>query len=251
MPELTRELVDYRLAQYRGRKQHDEATADGFVCRVMWNQRDPILKLPSRARVQLPEGETDVRVDGAVWQFRLAKEYCNVARRAGSPRNQLPDLLRSWFGPSAGKPGTAFDVRFERSPDGWWAEPVNRNVIELAARRGIVAYPDLRAAAGHATEGSDTAQQSRVMLPVEQDNPEVFAVRVSGTSMDGGKAPMRDGDWAVRLARSAPASAMEDRVVLIQLPASLGSQYQIKRLRRQDGHWRLTSDNPTGPSFDG
>jgi superfamily II DNA or RNA helicase/diadenosine tetraphosphate (Ap4A) HIT family hydrolase/SOS-response transcriptional repressor LexA len=248
LAELTRELVDYRLAQYRGRKQHDEASADGFVCRVMWNQRDPIIRLPSRTQVQVPEGETDVRVDGAVWQFRLAEKFCNVARRAGSQRNQLPDLLRSWFGPSAGKPGTAFDVRFERSPDGWWAEPVKRNVIEFPQRRGIVAYPDLRAAAGHATAGSDTTQQTRVMLPVEQDNPEVFAVRVSGTSMDGGKAPMRDGDWAVmRLARSAPVSAMEDRVVLIELP---GSQYQIKRLRKVDGHWRLASDNPAGPTFD-
>ncbi|MDP1823188.1 MAG: DEAD/DEAH box helicase family protein [Archangium sp.] len=248
---MTGELVDYRLAQYRSRQQHAEASTDSFVCRVTWNQRDPILKLPARSQVQLPQGETDVRVDGVVWQFRLQKEYCNVARRAGHVRNQLPDLLRTWFGPSAGKPGTAFDVRFERTPDGLWAEPVNRNVIELASRRGVVAYPDLRAAAGHATEGADATQRTHVMLPVKQDAADVFAVRVSGTSMDGGKAPMRDGDWAVmRLARSAPPSAMEERVVLAQLPASLGSQYLIKRLRKVDGHWRLTSDNPSGPSFD-
>jgi SOS-response transcriptional repressor LexA len=249
--ELTRELVDYRLAQYRGRRQRDEGSSDSFVCRVLWNKRDPILKLPSRARVQLPEGETDVRVDGEIWQFRLAREFCNVARRAGNPRNQLPDLMRRWFGPSAGKPGTAFDVRFERSPDGLWAVPVNRVVVELPQLRGVVAYPDLRAAAGHASEGAESDLATRVMLPTEKDDPELFAVRVSGTSMDGGKEPMRDGDWAVmRLARSAPASALENRVVLIQVPASFGSQYQIKRLRRQDGKWRLASDNPEGPSFD-
>ncbi len=249
--ELIRELVDYRLAQYRRRKQHDESTRDGFVCRVTWNQHDPILKLPSRATVQLPEGETDVRVDGEVWQFRMMKEYCNVASRAGNGRNQLPDLLRKWFGPGAGKPGTAFDVRFETSPDGLWAEPVNRNVVELARRRGLITYPDLRAAAGHATEGADDTEQAHVMLPVEQNDANVFAVRVSGTSMDGGKVPMRDGDWAVmRFARSAPSSAVEDRVVLVQLPASLGNQYQLKRLRRQNGRWRLESDNAAGPSFD-
>lgn len=250
--DLTRELVDYRLAQYRGRRQRDDVSPDGFVCSVLWNQRDPILKLPSRARVMLPEGETDVRVDGEVWQFRLAKEFCNVARRAGSPRNQLPDLLRRWFGPSAGKPGTAFDVRFERSADGLWAVPVNREVVELPQLRGIVAYPDLRAAAGHASDGAESAEATRVMLPLETDDADLFAVRVAGTSMDGGKTPMRDGDWAVmRLARSAPASALEDRVVLIQVPAaSFGSQYQIKRLWRQDGKWRLASGNPDGPSFE-
>jgi superfamily II DNA or RNA helicase len=250
--ELTRELVDYRLAQYRGRRQREEGSSDSFVCRVLWNQRDPILKLPARARIQLPEGETDVRVDGEMWQFRLAKEFCNVARRAGSPRNQLPDLLRRWFGPSAGKPGTAFDVRFERSPDGLWAVPVDRAVVDLPARRGVVAYPELRAAAGHATGGAENVEAARVMLPTDTDDPDLFAVRVSGTSMDGGKEPMRDGDWAIlRLARSAPASALEGRVVLVEVPAaSFGSQYQLKRLRRQGGAWRLASDNPDGPSFE-
>jgi hypothetical protein len=86
---------------------------------VLSNQRDPILKLPSRTGVPLPEGETDVRLpDGAVWQFRFAKEFCNVARPAGRQRNELPDLLRRWFGPRAGQPGTAFEVRFHASPDG-------------------------------------------------------------------------------------------------------------------------------------
>lgn len=32
------------------------------------------------ANASLPEGETDVRLpDGAVWQFRFAKEFCIVA----------------------------------------------------------------------------------------------------------------------------------------------------------------------------
>src|SRR4029079_15432406 len=110
--------VDYRLAQYRDRRRRDQSTSDAFVCKVLWNRRDPIVKLPRRSRVAIPEGETDVRLpDGAVWQFRFAKEFCNVARPAGTSRNQLPDLLRSWFGPRAGQPGTAFDVRFTASPD--------------------------------------------------------------------------------------------------------------------------------------
>ncbi len=253
LARMTRELVDYRLAQYRARKLRGAVTSDGFVCRVLWNQRDPILKLPSAQRDRIPEGETDVRVEGAVWQFRFAKEFCNVARPAGTARNQLPDLLRRWFGPMAGKPGTAFDVRFLASPDGLWAEPVQAEIVDLAARKGVVAYPDLRAAAGHASDAVENGRAELVSLPIEKDGPDLFAVRVSGTSMDGGREPMRDGDWAImRQARSAPSSAVENRVVLVQVPGEgFGHQYQIKRLRKTGGGWVLASDNPDGPTFEG
>ncbi len=83
--------------------------------------------------------------------------------------------------------------------------------------------------------------------------PDLFAVRVSGTSMDGGERPLRDGDWAVmRVARGAPASAVEGKVVLVQLPSDAGSSaYQIKRLKKQErGPWLLTSDNPDGPTIE-
>jgi SOS-response transcriptional repressor LexA len=248
---LVRELVDCRLAQYRRRSMQSSASAESFVCRVMWNKRDPILKLPGTNRDALPQGDTDVRVENGVWQFRFAKEFCNVARPAGTQRNQLPDLMRRWFGPSAGQPGTAFDVRFHASPDGLWADPVQASVVELAARRGVVAYPDLRAAAGHASAASEALEAEHVLLPIEDADPSLFAVRVSGTSMDGGRDPLRDGDWAVmRLSRGAAAAALENRVVLVEVAGGgPGSQYQIKRLRRDGVKWLLASDNPDGPSF--
>lgn len=249
---LTRELVDYRLAQYRDRKRRGDSTAAGFVCKVLSNQRDPIVKLPPRDRVQVPEGETDVRLpDGAVWQFRFAKEFCNVARPAGTSRNQLPDLLRGWFGPRAGQPGTAFQIRFHAAPDGLWVEPVQAEILGLATRKKIVAYPDLRAAAGHVGHDVEPPGETLVSLPIAAGDPDLFAVRVSGTSMDGGKQPLHDGDWAVmRLARSMPASAVEGRVVLVQVEGDAhGAAYQIKRLRREGRGWQLVSDNPAGPTF--
>jgi superfamily II DNA or RNA helicase len=253
LSRLIAELTDYRLAQYRARKRFGEVTADGFVCRVISNQRDPILKIPP-GREKLPDGETEVWVGSSVWQFRFAKEFCNVARPAGTQRNQLPDLLRRWFGPSAGRPGTSFEVRFRASPDGLWAEAVRSAVVDLAPRRGVIAYPDLRAAAGHAVGAIEPADlhPDRVLLPVDAADDEHFAVRVAGTSMDGGNTPMRDGDWAVMtLARHAPASALENRVVLVEVPGDgFGTQYQIKRLRRREGRWLLTSDNPDGPTFE-
>ncbi len=250
---LTRELVDYRLAQYRARRRRGAASAEGFVCKVTWNQRDPILELPGHVGAEWPRGETDVRlVDGSVWQFRFAKEFCDVARPVGAPRNQLPDLLRRWFGPRAGQPGTAFEVRFHASPDGLWIEPAQGTATPLPTRRGVAAYPDLRAAAGHAHGEIEPPEQENVWLPLQNDDPGLFAVRVAGTSMDGGRDPLHDGDWAVmRLARGAAGAALTDRVVLVQLPGEAsGSQYQIKRLRRRGNRWLLTSDNPDGPTIE-
>jgi superfamily II DNA or RNA helicase/diadenosine tetraphosphate (Ap4A) HIT family hydrolase/SOS-response transcriptional repressor LexA len=250
--ELTREIVDYRLAQYRAR-QMSQQEVDGFVCKVLSNKRDPILKLPNRNQQRVPDGAVDVRLpDGSIWQFRFMKEFVNVAAPPGAPRNQLPDLLRRWFGPRAGQPGTAYQVRFRVSPDGLWAEPVRTNVSEIQPTRGVVTYPDLRAAAGHAVSAVEELQGERVFLPVAEDDPDLFAVRVSGTSMDGGKQPLRDGDWALmRLARRASAGAFIDRVVLVQTPdAAFGSQFQIKRLTRRDDRWYLESNNPSGPTFE-
>ena len=250
LAELARELVDLRLAQYRRRSDTEGRAKEGFVCRVTWNKRDPILKLPAR-RDAVPQGDTDVRLaDGSVWVFRFAKEFCNVARRPGSSTNELPDLLRRWFGPSAGQPGTAFQVAFRVSPDGLWAEPDRgaAPVIELP-RRAVIAYPDLRAAAGHAASAVDAPERAQVALPLDRVDPEHFAVRVAGTSMDGGRSPLRDGDWAAfRIARSAPAASVEGRIVLVQTPAeTTGSTYQIKRVVRSEDGWWLASDNPEGP----
>lgn len=248
LEEMLIELIELRLAQYRARREVSAATSESFTCKVFWNKRDPILKLPSRTALDLPLGDTSVRVDGSIWVFSFVQMACNVAHRAGARVNQLPDLLRSWFGPSAGRPGTAFEVRFVRSPNGWWCEPVDRKVIELASRRRVVAYPSLQAAAGHGTKGSQDAEPADVILPVEKPDQDLFAIRVAGNSMDGGKAPMRNGDWALmRVSRSSPASALENRVVLVQQ----GDQYFLKRLRKQGSGWVMASDNPSGPTFAG
>jgi SOS-response transcriptional repressor LexA len=167
-------------------------------------------------------------------------------------RNQLADLMRGWFGPMAGAPGTSFQVRFSPSPGGLWIEPVTAQVISLTGSRNVVAsYPDLRAAAGHAVMAQEGIERELVTLPLDRADDSLFAVRVAGDSMDGGNAPLRSGDWALlRLARGAAPSAVEGRVVLVESPSDgAGTQFQLKRLQRHDGGWRLVSDNPAGPNF--
>jgi superfamily II DNA or RNA helicase/diadenosine tetraphosphate (Ap4A) HIT family hydrolase/SOS-response transcriptional repressor LexA len=259
---MTRELVDFRLALYRRRS---DLASDGpaFTCKVLWNRRDPILKLPTRSSSAVPDEEADVRLpDGSVWSFRFMKEYCNVARPAGRDRNELPDLLRGWFGPAAGRPGTDFHVRFFPSPDGLCVEPAGAaRVLSFPSRTLVTAYPSLRAAAGAARRdsfadeeaGPDSAGET-VTLPISKPVDRLFAVRASGSSMDGGTLPIRDGDWVVlRWARGEALKNLHAtrKVALVETAGSSGDgAYQLKRIVREEGRWLLRSDNPAVPDFE-
>lgn len=113
--ELVRELVDWRLAEYL---QRQPETEDAIVCKVSHAGGRPILFLPDRAaRPDIPEGSTPILIDGQPYEAQFARIAVNVIRAPGSTRNELPGLLRSWFGPDAGRPGTSFHVRFERAAD--------------------------------------------------------------------------------------------------------------------------------------
>lgn len=241
---MTRELVDARLAMYRRRRS---GGAEAVDAKVSWNQRDPILFLPTGpARDRLPTGDADVRLpDGSPWRFRFAKVAVNVAHPVGRDRNELPDLLRRWFGPHAGQPGTSFRVRFRPSPDALWVEPLGE-LLTLSAERGrLAAFPTLKAAAGWTGAGTLAPDADEVLLPGPTDERH-FAVRVSGSSMDGGATPLRDGDWAVfAWARGLGQGALEGRVALVGVGAEdEGPEFHIKRVVRQEGAFLLASDNP-------
>lgn len=119
----------------------------------------------------------------------------------------------------------------------------------------IRAYPDLRAAAGAVTPGSEAQEPDalavqQVLLPVAEEGDGLFAVRASGHSMDGGKKPIRDGDWLVfRLRPGAGLAAVEGQIVLVQVPDEhQGFHYQVKRVIADSAGWRLRSENPAaGP----
>jgi hypothetical protein len=243
---MTAELVDYRFAMYRDRlRRGKEGEGGSFDAKVIRGFRDPILLLPETGR---PSGETMVRLpDGTPWSFRFVKIACNVAHAPGSNKNGLPDLLRRWFGPGAGQPGTAFHVRFSKSPDGYWAEPLGQ-VIPFPARGRVIAYPSLRAAAGAAQGGIVEAPDAEeVQLPGAREG--LFAVRASGNSMEGGTNPIHDGDWLLfRPARGEGLGAVAGRVALVQVPDEGVFAYQVKRVVREGDRVILRSDNPAGPS---
>ncbi len=250
---MVTELVDYRLARYRrARREEQEAGSCAFVCRVIHNNQGPILKLPDRARVPgIPRGETDVRLaDGGYWRFRFVKIACNVAHPVGSSRNQLPDLMRRWFGPDAGRSGTDYRVRFSPAPEGWWIEPLpleGAEVVPLPTLGRVVAFPSLRAAAGWGSveATADTGEAEEVALPVDA-KADTFAVRASGSSMHGWRSEIRDGDWLLmRYCRSLGLGALQSRVALIARgDPEEGVDYHLKRVVDAGAGLVLRSDSP-------
>jgi hypothetical protein len=73
-------------------------------------------------------GTVPVTIDSEPHEADFVKIAVNVVRRAGSDRNELPAILRRWFGPDAGLPGTDFAVVFERRDDVWHVMPIRRSL---------------------------------------------------------------------------------------------------------------------------
>ncbi len=248
---LTRELVEYRIAQYRRRVAKGQAELSGLLdCKVTWNKRDPIIKLPSRKKVpKLPKGWLAVQLpDGEIWQFKFAKEFCNVARPAGAATNRLPDLLRGWFGANAGHPGTSREVRFVPGTDVWSLEPVvvdDGVVVPFPARGRLRAFPELRVAAGWARTHGGSEHDSQVATVPGSYRADTFLVRVSGSSMQGWRNDIKDGDWLVmQWARGIGPAAVDGKVVLLSRGDPEDASYHVKRIRRVGRRYEFASDNP-------
>jgi hypothetical protein len=102
-------LADWRLADYLDRPGSDsEDEAEGqFQLKVSHANGRPILFLPDRkTNPSLPTGWTQVIANGQTYEANFVKVAVNVVRKPGEGSNELPAILRGWFGPDAGLPGT-------------------------------------------------------------------------------------------------------------------------------------------------
>lgn len=130
--DLVRELAEWRLASYI-RRASGGAGADRFTCKVSHANGRPMLFLPPRNRIAgIPEGWADVTVDGRPYQANFVKVALNVVHDPDdeSGENLLPDILRGWFGPQAGQPGTQQQVQFRREGTGYLMEPASGEAPE-------------------------------------------------------------------------------------------------------------------------
>ncbi|MBM3823924.1 MAG: hypothetical protein FJ404_13745 [Verrucomicrobia bacterium] len=253
---LTSELVEYRLAQYTKARleKPKRGSTTSFTAKVTHASGRPILMLPSVEQMPgRPFGPIEVKVpDGSTWVFRMVRIACNVAGPKGMDANRLGELMRSWFGPDAGMPGTGFKVVFQQSAEGWSVAPdtapsggerftptaladqVPANVIqliqspEMADRftRFVPVYT-LEAAAG--LWGPETEPEEAGWTDVSRFNPRqgMFVARVRGHSME---PRIPDGSWC--LFRKCPPGSREGKIVLVQFNAmgdvETGGRYTVK-----------------------
>jgi SOS-response transcriptional repressor LexA len=262
---LTGDLVDYRLAHYTqsrlvsskaSRGSEGAPRSPAFRAKVSHSAGKPILFLPTaEAAPSRPTGPTRVRLpDRSEWVFRFVKVACNVAHPADASdrQNQLPTLLREWFGPDAGLPGTGFEVEFTSIDGAWSASPAGSgrsSALPIAvsalndsapppplidsppsAARYVSHVPvyDLTIAAGFWGPENSPEEIGWTAVPGVAIKPGMFVAQVSGASME---PLIPDGSWC--LFRPCPAGSREGRIVLVQFntlgAGENGGRFTVKK----------------------
>jgi superfamily II DNA or RNA helicase/SOS-response transcriptional repressor LexA len=250
---LGRELVDAALAGLRQPAPPVEAPVRARVVRHKGS-----LALDIAHPDCLPTAPVDVQVSDAEgapstrWRVHFDERPVVRAAPLGVPQNQLQNLLLRWFPASVGGPGHDAWVVFDPSPDALWLRPVHEGARAPPVLVELPAFPDLQAAAGWSSRPIADAAPDRVALPGPH-RADHFAVRVSGSSMDGGLQPLRDGDWAIcAWARGQGLGAAEGEVALVALgDPDQGRTHHLKRIITRADRHLLRSDNPAESEQDG
>jgi hypothetical protein len=120
--QMVEEILDYRFARYL--LNTASSSAEAAILKVIQTHGRPILMLNREGNPNLPEGETPFTAADTAYVGNFVKIALNVVHRPEASENVLPDLLRSWFGPAAGQPGTSHQVQLVRTADGWQMRPL-------------------------------------------------------------------------------------------------------------------------------
>lgn len=250
---MTEELVELRLREHAARlrgKQTVDATHAPAVLVVSHSNHRPILRFDRAARPDIPEGEHLVEVDGEDYLFRFVKIAVNVATAPDGGPNQLPALMRRWFGPKAGHPGTRHRVQLVQTTQGWRLEQDAASEAEVVPFPTVPFYEDLQVACGAfaaSDRTADAASRIAVNADVELHPNQHFVVRASGDSMTGGDTPIHDGDLV--LCRWWPGGNAADvsgkPFLIIGYDEADTSLAAMKVPIQREGRWLLRSWNPS------
>lgn len=170
-------------------------------------------------------------------EFRLAEEVSPVTAPAlGQLLQELVDFRLASY-ESRATPATGGDnvVAFPHRM---------RDVVELAY------FPNLKIACGHFKTGRTDAEEHR-SLPASYgrlDPSRHFIARASGASMDGGKNPIRDGDYLLlELITPSKAGSITGTVMAIERQDEVGgdNQYLLRVVTKgREGRYVLKANNP-------
>jgi SOS-response transcriptional repressor LexA len=120
----------------------------------------------------------------------------------------------------------------------------------IANKTELPFFPNLKIACGHFRTGFTDAEEYISLGPQfgQLRSEQHFIARASGNSMDGGKSPIRNGDYLL-LERVSPTEAFPetDTVMAVERENEAGdeSQYLLRVLHRNiDGAYILQANNP-------
>lgn len=141
----------------------------------------------------------------------------------------------------------AYEVRLEPDVTTTHVVPFQgkrRDTVELPF------FPNLKIACGHFKTGQTDSEEHR-LLPTTYgplDPSRHFIARATGNSMDGGKNPVRDGDYLLlELISPTRAGSITGNVVAIERQDEGGgdNQYLLRVVHKtHDGHYVLKANNP-------
>jgi superfamily II DNA or RNA helicase/HKD family nuclease/SOS-response transcriptional repressor LexA len=111
-------------------------------------------------------------------------------------------------------------------------------------------FPNLKIACGHFRAGRTDAEEHRTLPTAygKLDATRHFIARASGNSMDGGKSPIRDGDYLLlELVSPSNAGSITGTVMAIERQDDAGgdNQYLLRVVTKtKDGSYILKANNP-------
>jgi superfamily II DNA or RNA helicase/SOS-response transcriptional repressor LexA len=115
-------------------------------------------------------------------------------------------------------------------------------------------FPNLKIACGHFKD-ADGRNEAMVKIPqlYRADPSRHFIARASGNSMDGGKQPIRDGDYLLlELVSSDSAGSISNQIMAVERQDASGDDQYVLRVvrKRGDGDYYLQANNPDYANFD-
>ncbi|OBA95582.1 restriction endonuclease subunit R [Mycolicibacterium fortuitum] len=251
---MVAELIEYRLASYVLNKE--AAATKTWSCRLTFSDGHPVIRLDRRQHPDLPEGTVPFVADGVEYAASFAKGAIAVASRADASGNALPGLLRGWFGPSAGHPGTSHRVLLEQMDGAFLVRPDDSARADVQIDY-VPLFGDYTVACGPGAQTSWT-DHAATEIPVRRASGQPltpsshFVCFAQGNSMDGGAEPLRHGDpllfeWIT----GGSARDYLGQTVLVETADKSGVAGTLKILRRDGGAYMLESNSPSVSPIEG
>jgi len=256
---MVSEMVDLRLAEHRDRLIRKAAPSADFapvVLTVSHANYRPVVRFSREHHPDVPAGEVWVTIDGERYLFAFKRNAVDVVwANDGHRDNVLPTLMRRWFGPNAGHPGTRHRVQLGRQGDDWVLDRIPEPAVNVAPLAKLLAFPqmpffpDVRVACGAMDGGttqSDQMERITIKTTVALDPARHFVVRADGDSMNGGDTPIADGDLVLcEWVKGRGLDGIEGKPHLLVGSDAADTSFAVMKVpRRRDGHWQLESWNP-------